>query len=909
MSTIKLYRNCKILEEKNLQIEDIHQYLATFSGGDIKVFNDAQYIKQGLDTEVKVTLDQTYLDKQWTNNFNYCSIEMDNGGLDNTYYYFIREMKWISKNAIKLVLRLDVLNTFNGAYVLTDKTTIKREHKDRFIEKEYHSTNIVSSFSSDDWSWNITPATSTQREGNATFQLPDEFRGRQVRVTFTAVSGTQADLYTDHFDNETCELTVRAIKFGYPRPTTPSGTVNIFVETKANIGLVRKVDAQSEGFESVLWNQNKDELLQEVLFPGEEEEKQHPMGESSWYLTYKTASNYDQGHPDDFIYNNAINAFITSDDNGLVVPAVTDTVLIPKDLWGEGATAIQEEHWNKGVILSFPVGAEGKHMPNSFPEFDESKLAVEPKEIMFQIAAGGKQTIEGKIGTYYVNSTNHRLRQRALMLKEQFDQSSGSLHRYLYLVDLKRDNYIRERAGSITKLCDLNDYRDGTIRFINISRIIFFTTTETINITHGEGINLYDAYIRHPGSLTYPYAGGGSPVAGGELINFNLTNRVDQKLVKIINVPYSPVDVGAGTLLFDNNEKQLTLNTATVQYDSALSHQITLNIWPEGDDEPYSPLSDMIIDIPTVTGNESRNDHNESKLYHSDFYQVKCVYDSFSYVFRNELLDTDFIENIYSNDTMVVDYCVSNSISSAFGINFVLSYPLKKDYQDYNIMVVNRNLEMPIYNNYYLNYLRSGALSADKKANQAKQVAGGIGLGASIAATIATTISTIATEGATAPLLVASVGGLATSLTGTITNATQADKALQQKIEQAKNQSASVQGSDDIGLLKWYGNNNHCKLVRYELSENTKNRVADLFYYCGYKCDYQAVPNTTSRHWFNFIQCEPVFDENRYTAKMGKECKDELTDKYVAGVTILHNHNNTWDFDQVKENWETWLIQ
>lgn len=64
MSTIKLYRNCKILEEKNLQIEDIHQYLATFSGGDTKVFNDAQYIKQGLDTEVKVTLDQTYLDKQ-----------------------------------------------------------------------------------------------------------------------------------------------------------------------------------------------------------------------------------------------------------------------------------------------------------------------------------------------------------------------------------------------------------------------------------------------------------------------------------------------------------------------------------------------------------------------------------------------------------------------------------------------------------------------------------------------------------------------------------------------------------------------------------------------------------------------------------------------------------------------------
>lgn len=64
MSTIKLYRNCKITEEKNFQVDTIDDYLGSFSGGDVKVFNNCQYIKQGLDTEVKVTLDQTYLDKE-----------------------------------------------------------------------------------------------------------------------------------------------------------------------------------------------------------------------------------------------------------------------------------------------------------------------------------------------------------------------------------------------------------------------------------------------------------------------------------------------------------------------------------------------------------------------------------------------------------------------------------------------------------------------------------------------------------------------------------------------------------------------------------------------------------------------------------------------------------------------------
>ena len=90
MSTIKLYRNCKILEDNNWQVESIGTYLNSLSG--TRMYDPCQLVRNvnDLDIVVKVALDQEYLEKSVTNNYNYASISND-GSTGDTYYYFIKK--------------------------------------------------------------------------------------------------------------------------------------------------------------------------------------------------------------------------------------------------------------------------------------------------------------------------------------------------------------------------------------------------------------------------------------------------------------------------------------------------------------------------------------------------------------------------------------------------------------------------------------------------------------------------------------------------------------------------------------------------------------------------------------------------------------------------------------------------
>ena len=74
-------------------------------------------------------------------------------------------------------------------------------------------------------------------------------------------------------------------------------------------------------------------------------------------------------------------------------------------------------------------------------------------------------------------------------------------------------------------------------------------------------------------------------------------------------------------------------------------------------------------------------------------------------------------------------------------------------------------------------------------------------------------------------------------------------------------QSSNVAGSDDVDLLKYYTNNNKLCFVVYKPMRFQAKALNNLFFYCGYKHKAMEVPNTTSRTWFNFIQCKPVFVE------------------------------------------------
>lgn len=864
MANIKLYRNCEIREEKNFAVDDIERYLRDLTP--VKEFQDAQYIKQGLDIEVKVKLDQTYLDREWTNMFNYVRIE-NGGGDDNCCYYFIRDKKWISKEAIKLVLHMDVINTYKDQVKLTNKTTIQREHKDRFINTNIPEQVIYTETDSDEWEWGTGAG---ELVGFYSLDLSEyQFAGRDVTVTITETEQPHKIASFEYaWDKDFGELKVTAYVQGELSPI-PDVEVEITVvpSTLVNNTLYRKIDRVSEGIDTVLFNKGATEIRAIDMY-GEEYK-------DSAYLIYKTADAYNSSNPDAFIYNNAINCFFTT-DSGVERQTGTFARVTAADIHDIGYPV------HCGAVL-FPVGAEGKQTPNSF-KYDYPEVRA---GMRIQVVGENGTTVE--IGVDRVN--DKRNKQKCLYLLSQ----SGSI--WVFPAQLKRDNFRDNNDGLFNHGINMGSW----ISFVGCSKVDVYKSTTGDTQAN---LNAYDLFSPdRKGTLQGTYEG---TVIREMSKKFSDVDRTNQQLVKIVKLPYSPYLTGSD-LVWDDTEKMFRIAPKTLN-ENALVTPIA--------SESVNIKGMLLWNGSNITTEKLRDDWYESKLFHSDYLQAKFTYDSFSYVYKLEGYKYEDIPTFTMDDRIFFNYVVSTSVASTFLFDFYdysYSETLVQDYPD--VMVVNRNLEVPIYNNYYMNYLRNG-YNFDVKNKQTSQVATGIGIGlsaASLVAGIALTATGVG-SGMGATAIVGGIAGLAGSITGAVVNSVQADRTLQQKLEQAKNQGASVQGADDIGLLSYYCVNNKPQIVTYALSDNTKARLADLFYYCGYKCDYQDVPDTGSRYWFNFVQCNPVYDEDHLTAKMSKDCLDELSTKYGEGITFLHGHYNAeddeteYDFKQVKENWEVWLV-
>lgn len=873
MAKIRLYRNCEILEEKNFAVDDVETYLASLTP--VKEFNNTQYIKIGLDIEITVVLDQTYLDKQWTNNFNYCAIEMDNGGDDNTYYYFIREKRWTSKDAIKLELHMDVVNTYKEAIKLTNKTTIQRMHKDRFVHTTPKSTRY--DIWLDDqgaWVWGQTAA---GFEGVADLLIEDLKGVESVSWVFD-FDMVQQPTYAYSWDAESGRLTVSVLA---PTPgVIPQELLTIY-GTEIITKLKRNIDFQSEGIEAPLFiNPSISEDETRIVERDENDESKH----ESYYLIYKTNNNFDSSKPDDFVYNNVINIFLTS-DNGLKFRINSDIEILPGNL----AT-------KKDLFFCFPTGADGKKLPNSFANdfpsiYNGLKIYVEATRLDNTVDKFELKVEPGTTQKKRLRSTNIRI----------YKNVSGNIK--IAYAKLKTDNF--EELEVIYP----SEYK--RIVFKNLGKVKGFKTTRAhtentdaqvnwyqLLVREGDGSSEFVATITTEEKTTKPF----KPTNYSDINN--TVDTTDIKLIKIIKLPYLPATFADSSFgaIWNAGESMIQLNAKVLK---EYLHN-NLDLYNDNDDH-VEILDKYFIDIPTITPNTTRNNDLESKILHSDFYVKKFVYDSFSYNFNLEEWE---VYNDYTS-FFTPDFITTNTASSAFLFDFTNALPGKhtKSNRDFaNIMIVNRNLEVPIWNNYYLQYLRNG-VNYDVKSKQAQSIASGIGTGVGIASTVAGIALSATGYGSTfgTPMIVGGIASTATSLTSAISSSVQADRTLQQKLEQAKNQGATVQGADDIGLLSYYVSFNKPKLIEYSVSQITKERIIDLFFYCGYKCDYQGIPDISSRYWFNYIQCEPVFAEDSRTAKMSKNIKDELVNKYKQGITYLHHHSG-YDFAQTKENWENWLI-
>ena len=369
-------------------------------------------------------------------------------------------------------------------------------------------------------------------------------------------------------------------------------------------------------------------------------------------------------------------------------------------------------------------------------------------------------------------------------------------------------------------------------------------------------------------------------------------DRTDPKLVKIIKLPYAPTDVtyDNGVVVFGREwEYSAVENLVRVVDVTAPFKHVIKNV--------ENPLN-LFVSGETPTDGEARIPLHDPKLLHSDFYVSKFVYDSFAIPLKGEKANP-----LTAAALVNVDFFPTSTINSKFA--FILPFYRgennvfpEEDFE--GVLAVARNNELTLYSSAYLNYIRTG-YNYDVKAKERQKVVTGVTAGASVVGSVAGVAVGIATENpAIIGMSVAAGIGILSTLTNSINSIAQSEDTLNKRLVQLHEQSATVAGSDDVDLLDAY-RGNVAYINAYECSPRIKKAIDDLFYYCGYTTDEMKVPNLNTRKDFNFVQCNlHIVESKNIPAAM----LDDIRRRFADGVTIIHHFVNSWDFEQVLENWE-----
>lgn len=380
-------------------------------------------------------------------------------------------------------------------------------------------------------------------------------------------------------------------------------------------------------------------------------------------------------------------------------------------------------------------------------------------------------------------------------------------------------------------------------------------------------------------------------------------HRTSTKLLKIIQCPYCPVN-----LTKTNQRYNVPDGTSIVFLKLTEDDDDTGGTFLKLDDISKDfianllnyTLSDFTCIIPLADDRQwTRKDVKyESKLYHSDFHNLIFNYDSFT----KEMPLENVEPSSRSNPVFGIQYKQSNTITSNLGFKFEVAQGTQKvndRFEEY--LLCKRNNEYPIFNSSYLNYIRNG-YNYDIKAKNLQTLQGTLGTALSIGGGIVSLLAGSVTGGVSAALGVSLITSAITSMTSTIVSSIQSEANIEQKLNEAKNTTNSVNSSDDLNLLNWYSDNLLWSTT-YDISDQQKSNIFDLFYKTGYACNETGTPNVHSRYRFNFLQCTPDFTTK--ANPIWQEYINDVIARFELGVTYFHTYS---DFDQQYENWESWLI-
>lgn len=393
--------------------------------------------------------------------------------------------------------------------------------------------------------------------------------------------------------------------------------------------------------------------------------------------------------------------------------------------------------------------------------------------------------------------------------------------------------------------------------------------------------------------------------------SFNsMVDRTDPKLIKIIKLPYCPVTLETDSIAYywlpNFVNGTLKLFNFSIQFKKTLSCYddtgVGVNPFDIAGAKQHTHLKTSISpldQIANIKQDKSKMRQLEPKMLHSDFYEAKIFYDSFSLPFAFEKLATT--TSLSSQTSLQLDYCVTSTINSRFMFR-VNNYVTNKGSSDFdNLLYVARNNEMTLFNQAYINYIRTG-FNYDVKSKTLQHINTWTGAGLGILAGAVSGAVAGGGVGAVAGAVIGLAGGTIRAITSTI----QAENTFEQKQTAIKNQATQVFGADDVDLMTEYCSNKLIYSV-YEVSNMIFNQVFDLFYYFGYIDNVFQVPSPTTKSFFDFVQCDPVFEDSS-TLGIREEEIDDIKLKFNEGVTFFHkftfNLSTYWDLQQIYANYD-----
>lgn len=795
-----LYKNSKIIPEKNFKVDSLETYLATLTKETIYDADDKnkspQYIKHDLNLFVKINKTQSTLNFfNNVNNFNYMSIQ--NSDDTQPVYYFIIKKEWTAENTLGLILKMDTVNTFTperSSFVISDRTLVDREHKDRLTGRTYYD-NIVPYTITTKKEYRINPTplntwvasgfTMTLRKYGANGFLEWE---KEDIFSIQCVNGVGLG-NTYHWkaynsDNELVwEIETlgtesmsqdfsNGIYFTMECITAPSGgdidTDEIPFDKVRRVVFKRIIDFNSEG-------------LTPVKYHDDTEDREISADMRDWYLIYKnendiTPTNYEQVNP--------VNCLLCA-DLPITVKGLDGFVFATTGL-----------NTSKNYYL-FPFDLES---------FTNLNISISH--------SGTSKTLEmGRCICLYWD---------------------GSAWKSYWLV-VDNPNY----EGDTYKLFYYS------IGGIEVGDLIYNAKW----LYSGDRTNPTGIYNKGVVSSDYTQAvdltGGGTY----SVKDISSIDRTDSKLIKIIKLPYCPSNYtteqeGLGMFEYESGSNLLKLRDLNTKFNNTFEFD-------------FNPLNEFEMSVDHFKVNQARNIIYESKLYHSDYRHYKFVYDSFGFTFQLEKVDTT---NIDEGVKLRIEFTMTTTINSRFMFKFP-QYVLKYSESDYdNVLPIARNNEIPLYNSAYITYLRTG-YNYDVKSKNREQA---VSIANTLLTGVGAIASFIATPVAGAKAIAGGVGlTIATmkNIIGTANTIATTEQNLEAKQTQLRAQAISVSGSDDVDLMSIY-TNNKAKFELYEISPKMKKAMYDVFYYTGYISGVMKVPNTTSRYWFNFVSCDLQLESN-----------------------------------------------